>query len=80
LYVYPGIFVLACIARTAMLFESLLAGWTQSIRDSEFLVEMQLRNLDPSPAVNPVTSSTSDVSTGTQSTGTTTSDVEAVAQ
>ncbi|KLO17994.1 hypothetical protein SCHPADRAFT_925510 [Schizopora paradoxa] len=60
LYVYPGIFVLACFARTAMLFETLLAGWAQSIRDSEFLLEMQLRNLEPAPAAEKTTTSSSD--------------------
>ena len=43
-----------------MLFETLLAGWAQSIRDSEFLLEMQLRNLEPAPPAEKTTTSSSD--------------------
>ena len=54
LYFYPGIFVVACIARGLSLIQTVAAGWAQSIRDSEFLVEMKLRNLDPAPPPPPL--------------------------
>ncbi|TDL24001.1 hypothetical protein BD410DRAFT_786709 [Rickenella mellea] len=47
MYVYPGIFTAAAIARLCQALVNVCASWAQSIRDSEFLVEMRLRNLEP---------------------------------
>ncbi|EJD07670.1 uncharacterized protein FOMMEDRAFT_101037 [Fomitiporia mediterranea MF3/22] len=54
LYVYPGIFISAAFARTYTALQSLLASWAQQIRDSEFLVEMRLRNLEAPPRTRSV--------------------------
>ncbi|KAL5531378.1 hypothetical protein ACEPAG_4255 [Sanghuangporus baumii] len=54
LYVYPGIFIVAGCARLYTTMQTIFASWTQQIRDSEFLVEMRLRNLDaPSSSPTP---------------------------
>ena len=45
-FVYPAIFVAAAIARLGHALILLCASWAQSIRDSEFLVEMKLQNLE----------------------------------
>ena len=47
LYVYPSIFVVAGLSRLYGAMQGVFAGWAQQIRDTEFLVEMRLRNLDP---------------------------------
>lgn len=46
--VYPAIFVAAAFARLGHALILLCASWAQSIRDSEFLVEMRLQNLEAS--------------------------------
>ncbi|KAF8644973.1 hypothetical protein AX16_008157 [Volvariella volvacea WC 439] len=45
--VYPGLFILLGLARSAEVAKELLATWSQSIRDTEFLVEMRLKNHEP---------------------------------
>ncbi|KAG9309896.1 hypothetical protein JVU11DRAFT_9928 [Chiua virens] len=45
-HVYPGIFALVGLSRTVVSGMTLLSSWSQSIRDKEFLVEMQLQNFD----------------------------------
>lgn len=45
--VYPAIFVFAAVIKSAFLFYELLSGWSQSIRDKEFLVELRLKNHEP---------------------------------
>ena len=47
LYVYPGLFVLAGIAKLYDALQDVAQSWAQQIRDSEFLLEMRLKNLDP---------------------------------
>ncbi|KAF5383819.1 hypothetical protein D9615_003736 [Tricholomella constricta] len=47
MHVYPAIFMLAGLVRSAVVLYGLLASWSQSIRDKEFLVEMRLRNHEP---------------------------------
>ncbi|OCH96342.1 hypothetical protein OBBRIDRAFT_816012 [Obba rivulosa] len=46
-HVYPGIFTVAGLAHALVALSRLVATWSQSIRDKEFLVEMRLRNLEP---------------------------------
>ena len=46
LAIYPTIAVAAIILRSASSLSRILKNWAQQIRDSEFLVEMRLRNLD----------------------------------
>lgn len=46
LYVYPGIFFAAGCARLYIATQRVVGSWAQQIRDSEFLVEMRLRNFD----------------------------------
>ncbi|THH10343.1 hypothetical protein EW145_g1377 [Phellinidium pouzarii] len=46
LYVYPGIFVCAAFTRMYSTLQVVCGSWAQQIRDTEFLVEMQLRNLE----------------------------------
>ena len=58
LYVYPGIFVLATFLRAFEAVRSLGSTWAQAIRDSEFLVAMQLQNLE-APKPRPIEESTS---------------------
>lgn len=53
LYVYPGIFVAAALARMFATLVEVCASWAQSIRDSEFLVEMRLRNMEPEASRSP---------------------------
>lgn len=48
IYVYPGIFVAAAATRVYASLKLLANSWAQQIRDSEFLVEMRLRNLENS--------------------------------
>jgi len=45
--VYPMIFVLVGWIKCCYALRDLVNSWAQSIRDSEFLVEMRLRNLEP---------------------------------
>ncbi|KAG6898308.1 hypothetical protein C0992_011899 [Termitomyces sp. T32_za158] len=47
MHIYPGIFMLAGLVRSAVVLYKLLGKWSQSVRDKEFLVEMRLRNHDP---------------------------------
>ncbi|KAF6753084.1 hypothetical protein DFP72DRAFT_903296 [Ephemerocybe angulata] len=44
---HPIIFIVAASIRVCVLTYKLLALWSQSIRDKEFLVELRLRNHDP---------------------------------
>jgi len=46
--IYPGIFATAGLFRGIVVGLQLLKTWSQSVRDKEFLVEMRLRNLEPS--------------------------------
>jgi E3 ubiquitin-protein ligase MARCH6 len=48
-YVYSGLFCLAGLIHTFSVLREMLASWSQSVRDKEFLVEMRLRNHDPMP-------------------------------
>jgi len=47
LHVYPSLFTGAGVAHGTITCSKVLATWSQSIRDKEFLVEMRLRNLEP---------------------------------
>lgn len=47
MHVYPGLFAVIGFGRSVMVGIELMASWSQSIRDKEFLVEMRLRNHDP---------------------------------
>ncbi|KAG6845026.1 hypothetical protein H0H87_001547, partial [Tephrocybe sp. NHM501043] len=47
MHIYPGIFMLAGLVRSAVTLYALLKSWSQSVRDKEFLVEMRLRNHEP---------------------------------
>ena len=44
--VYPGIFAGAGLIRFGVTGSGALSQWSQSIRDTEFLVEMRLRNYE----------------------------------
>ncbi|KAI0294319.1 hypothetical protein B0F90DRAFT_1757507 [Multifurca ochricompacta] len=46
MHVYPGIFALVGIIRLGLTGSGALARWSQTIRDTEFLVEMRLRNYE----------------------------------
>jgi len=46
IHVYPGIFASAGIIRLGVTGSGVLSRWSQSIRDTEFLVEMRLRNYE----------------------------------
>jgi len=46
LHVYPGIFAVVGLSRIIVSAMIVLSGWSQSIRDKEFLVEMRLQNLE----------------------------------
>jgi hypothetical protein len=46
MHVYPGIFVGAGLIRLCVTSSGALSRWSQTIRDTEFLVEMRLRNYD----------------------------------
>ena len=41
------IFTLAGLGHAAWMMSKVMASWSQTIRDKEFLVEMRLRNLEP---------------------------------
>jgi len=49
--IYPAIFIGACLATIASTVVSYLEKWAQTIRDSEFLIDKRLQNLEPD-AVN----------------------------
>jgi len=44
--VYPGIFAGVGLIRLGVTGSGALSRWSQSIRDTEFLVEMRLRNYE----------------------------------
>ena len=44
--VYPGIFAGVGLIRLGVTGSGALSRWSQSVRDTEFLVEMRLRNYD----------------------------------
>ncbi|KAH9066911.1 hypothetical protein EDB87DRAFT_1721418 [Lactarius vividus] len=46
MHVYPGIFAAAGLIRLGVTGSRALSRWSQSIRDTEFLVEMRLRNYE----------------------------------
>jgi len=46
MHVYPGIFAGTGFIRLGVTGSTALARWSQSIRDTEFLVEMRLRNYE----------------------------------
>jgi E3 ubiquitin-protein ligase MARCH6 len=46
MHVYPGIFAAAGLIRLGITGSGMLSRWSQSIRDTEFLVEMRLRNYE----------------------------------
>jgi E3 ubiquitin-protein ligase MARCH6 len=46
MHVYPGIFASAGLIRLGVTSSRALSRWSQSIRDTEFLVEMRLRNYE----------------------------------
>jgi hypothetical protein len=50
MHVYPGIFAAAGLIRLGLTGSGVLSRWSQSIRDTEFLVEMRLRNYDQDKA------------------------------
>ena len=45
--IYPTIFVVVALIRLGFMGYDLLSGWSQTIRDKEFLVELRLKNHDP---------------------------------
>ena len=46
--VYPGLCIAGVIRNAIPSLRKMLGAWAQQIRDSEFLVEMRLRNLEHS--------------------------------
>lgn len=46
MHVYPGIFAGVGFIRLCVTGSGALSRWSQTIRDTEFLVEMRLRNYD----------------------------------
>ncbi|KAN0115652.1 hypothetical protein V8E52_006771 [Russula decolorans] len=46
MHIYPGIFAAAGLIRLGLTGSGVLSRWSQSIRDTEFLVEMRLRNYE----------------------------------
>jgi E3 ubiquitin-protein ligase MARCH6 len=44
---YPAIFMVAGLIRSSFVVYDILASWSQSIRDKEFLVELRLKNHEP---------------------------------
>lgn len=65
LYVYPGLFVVAGMVKLYDGLQIVAQSWAQQIRDSEFLLERRLRNLDP-PESKPILSRS--ISEATQTT------------
>lgn len=45
-HVYPGIFAVVGLSRVVVSAMIVLSSWSQSVRDKEFLVEMQLQNFE----------------------------------
>lgn len=52
--VYPGIFAVAGLIRLGVTGSRALSRWSQSIRDTEFLVEMRLRNYEQEKEVEKI--------------------------
>ncbi|GBE86611.1 hypothetical protein SCP_0904900 [Sparassis crispa] len=52
-HLYPSLFTAAGLSHGALLLSKVVASWSQSIRDKEFLVEMRLRNLEPQQEQKP---------------------------
>lgn len=50
MHVYPGIFAVVGLSRMVVSATGVLSGWSQAIRDKEFLVEMRLQNLESDKA------------------------------
>ncbi|KAF9266796.1 hypothetical protein L218DRAFT_955901 [Marasmius fiardii PR-910] len=48
-HIYPGIFLIAALARSSLMLNDALSNWSQTVRDKEFLVEMRLKNHEPTP-------------------------------
>ena len=46
LHIYPSIFTFAACIQTCVALSSIIRTWSQAVRDSEFLVEMRLQNLE----------------------------------
>ncbi|KAJ2917102.1 hypothetical protein MD484_g3273, partial [Candolleomyces efflorescens] len=44
---YPAIFMVAGLIRSSFVVYDILASWSQTIRDKEFLVELRLKNHEP---------------------------------
>lgn len=45
--IYPAIFVVAGFIRSTIVVYDVLSTWSQTVRDTEFLVELRLRNHEP---------------------------------
>ena len=54
MHVYPGIFAVAGLFRLVVTGSRTLSRWSQSIRDTEFLVEMRLRNYEQEKEVEKI--------------------------
>ena len=52
MHVYPGIFAAAGLIRLGVTGSRALSRWSQFIRDTEFLVEMRLRNYEQEKEVD----------------------------
>ncbi|THU92959.1 hypothetical protein K435DRAFT_967467 [Dendrothele bispora CBS 962.96] len=50
-HIYPGIFCMASLGHIFLMSGDLMASWSQSVRDKEFLVEMRLKNHEIEPDV-----------------------------
>ena len=46
LHIYPSIFTFAACVQTCIALSTVVRTWSQTVRDSEFLVEMRLQNLE----------------------------------
>lgn len=46
MHIYPSIFTLLVTGQSLATLMSMIKTWAQSVRDKEFLVAMQLQNLD----------------------------------
>jgi hypothetical protein len=49
LYIYPGFFLFAAAIQFGAGLKKMMKKWTQNIRDTEFLLEMKLTNLEKPP-------------------------------
>jgi E3 ubiquitin-protein ligase MARCH6 len=54
MHVYPGIFAATGLIRVGVTGSRALSRWSQSIRDTEFLVEMRLRNYEQEKEVEKI--------------------------